>query len=109
MTGGTVERLMERYGQRVEVVRAGERISARAFLQPILSKGAEDPQRLPTPLGLRREDRFLYLGTQALAAGQDRVEWNGQKFWVQTAQPVYVGRALTHWWAVLLPADKEET
>lgn len=109
MIGRTIWSLMERYGQEVEVVRGEEYVSTRAFLQPILSKREDAHQYLPTPLGLRREDSFLYLGMEELTAGQDRVGWNGQKFCVQTAQPIYVGSELSHWWAVLVPADKERT
>lgn len=105
----SVNSLMRRYGQRVEVLRAGESTPARAFLQPITDKGEQ--QYLPTPLGLRREDRFLYLGQAQveLKAGDSRVRWRGGIYQVQSAHPIYVGRELSHWWAVLIPADKEGT
>lgn len=101
--------LMGRYGQAVEVIRAGERIPARAFVRPIVSK-QEGRQHMPTPLGLRGEDRFLYLGEPQVevSAGADRVVWQDRKFEVLSAQPIYVGEQLSHWRAVLLPADKEE-
>ena len=44
-----------------------------------------------------------------MRAGRDQVIWNETAFQVETAQPIYVGRTLCHWWAVLVPADKEET
>ena len=105
----TVNSLMRQYGQEVEVIRAEETVSARAFLQPITNKQKQEVQYLPTPLGLRREDRFLYLGQPQveLKAGETRVGWNGQMFDIQSAHPIYVGRGLSHWWAVLGPADKE--
>ncbi len=111
MTDQTVIQLMQRYGQRVELVRAGEVTSARAFLQPITRQREEQAQYLPTPLGLRREDDFLYLGPPQLElkAGQDRVRWLDQTFSIRTAHPIYVGSSISHWWAVLVPADKEET
>lgn len=110
MTCETVNSLMNRYGQVVEIVRAEEVISARAFLQPITNKQKQEMQHLPTPLGVRREDRFLYLGQPQVevTAGESQVSWNGQKFDVQSAHPIYVGRGLSHWWAVLVPADKED-
>lgn len=105
----TVNSLMRRYGQQVEVLAAGEVTSARAFLQPITSQREEEQQRLPTPLGLRREDQFLYLGQPQveLKAGEHQVRWMGGIYDVQSAHPIYVGRGLSHWWAVLTPADKE--
>ena len=42
-----------------------------------------------------------------LKAGETRVGWNGQMFDIHSAHPIYVGRGLSHWWAVLIPADKE--
>lgn len=111
MTDGTVVRLMKKYGQEVELVRAGEAITVRAFLQPIIRQREEQQQYLPTPLGLRREDSFLYLGPAwlELKAGRDRLRWRDQDFLVQTAQPICLGAEISHWWAVLVPGDKEDT
>ena len=105
----TVNSLMRRYGQQVEVLEAGVVTPARAFLQPITSQKEDGHQLLPTPLGLRREDQFLYLGQPQveLNAGESQVRWLGGIYDVQTAHPIYVGRGLSHWWAVLVPADKE--
>lgn len=111
MIDQTVIQLMRQYGQSVELVRAGEVTPTRAFLQPITRKREEQAQYLPTPLGLRREDDFLYLGPPQLElkAGRDRVRWGGRTFLIRTAHPIYVGSGISHWWAVLVPADKEET
>lgn len=107
----TAAELMRWYGQKVEVIRAGVGTPVRAFLQAVTRQREDEQQYLPTPLGLRREDRFLYLGPPEpeLQAGQDQVSWLGQEFVIQTAQPIYVGRQVSHWWAVLVPRDKEET
>lgn len=104
-----VPALMRRYGQRVEILGDGESRQVRAFLQPVRRKTSEEEQYLPTPLGLRREDRWLYLGEgeAALSPLTNRVKWNGKTFDIQTAQPIYVGDRLSHWWALLAPGDKE--
>jgi len=99
--------ILRRYGQPVTVYEGEQAgVSLRAFLQPVLERGKE--QEVPTPLGLRREDRYLYLGPRdvTLTAGTSRVEWKGQRFEVQSARPVGGGQA-HHWWAVLRPCDKE--
>ena len=44
MIGETVNSLMRQYGQEVEVIRAEEKISARAFLQPITNKQKQEVQ-----------------------------------------------------------------
>lgn len=62
----------------------------------------------PQPLGLRREDRFLYLGKpeEPLTPGC-WVEWNGTGYEVQTAHPIQAGGRTSHVWAVLRPRDRE--
>ena len=100
--------ILNRYGRTVTVYPEpnGGGISLRAFLQPVLEKG--EGQESPSPLGLRREDRFLYLGPAdtRLQAGVSRVEWGGQDYEVQSAHPVGT-EAVHHWWAMLRPRDKE--
>ena len=100
--------ILARYGQKVIIRRSreGEGLERRAFLQPVLEKGAE--QSVPSPLGRRREDRFLYLGPAdiPLTEGLSPVAWQGQEYEVQSAHPVGAGKA-HHWWAVLRPRDKE--
>ena len=100
--------ILARYGQDV-TLHSGEEtqgVALRAFLQPVLDKGRE--QEVPSPLGLRREDRFLYLGPPgtSLTAGVSRVVWAGRAYEVQSAQPVG-GQSVHHWWAVLRPGEKE--
>lgn len=100
--------LLDRYGRQVAVTRRedGQTRQTAAFLQPLLEE--RTGQLAPSPLGLRREDRFLYLGPPdvRLTPG-DRVDWGGQAFWVQSAHPVYIGGQPSHQWAVLRPRDKE--
>lgn len=97
--------ILARYGQAVTVYRTetAEGVPLRAFLQPVLEKGTE--QSLPSPLGMRREDRFLYLGPGdvPLTARESRVAWAGRDYEVQSAQSVGSGN---HWWAVLRPRDE---
>ncbi len=110
MMDAAVAGVMRRYGQAVEVGPAGEMASARAFLQPVIHHRKDDQQYLPTPLGRRPEEQYLYLGEpgRALEAGRDRVRWNGREFLITRAHPIYVGQSLSHWWALLRPADKED-
>jgi len=95
--------ILAKYGQSVSVFDGEKSVHVRAFFQPVLEKSRE--QEVPSPLGLRREDRFLYLGPadMALTVGISRVEVQGQVYEVQSAH--LVGES--HWWAVLRPRDKE--
>lgn len=109
MTDRAWKSILRRYGQEVTLHPAGggEGISLKAFLQPVLQK-SED-QQVPSPLGLRREDRFLYLGPADVPlADGDQVEWQGGHYAVQSAHPVGPETG-GHFWALLRPVDEEGT
>lgn len=98
--------LLAMYGQEVTLRLEGmEDRPLRAFLQPVLDRERE--QRLPSPLGQRLEDRYLYLGPAdiPLEAGRSQVEWKDRAFEVQSAHLV----GDSHWWALLRPRDREAT
>ena len=99
MTGGVLRGLLKRYGQTVCLHSGGgQEVQTRAFLQPVLDR-RED------------RDRFLYLGPpDAPLEGLEEgwLQWNGRKYEIMQAQPIYVGRRLSHWWGLLRPRDAEE-
>lgn len=100
-------RILSRYGQSVNVYdREGQKTLVRAFFQPVRDKGAE--QSVPTPLGRVEQDRFLYLGPAEIPLdGRCRIVVEGESYRVETAQPIYVGETVSHWWAVLTHRAKE--
>lgn len=91
--------VLERYGQKVLVDGAEEK----AFVQPIRDRNA---QLAPSPLGLRREERAVYLGRAdlPLVPRQTRVVWQGEEYEVRTARTVGEGH---HIWAVLQRKEDE--
>lgn len=97
------ERLLARYGQTVEIHPKGspDGETVRAFLQPVPERREGRSQREPTPLGLARRDRFLYLGPPGIEMDGCTVVWRGTRFGVRTAQAVYVGDRISHQWALL--------
>lgn len=111
MKSSDFERFLARYGQCVSVHYRDEPVgvAAHAFLQPLREKNKA--QELPSPLGLAWHDRFLYLGDPGVpldGLGEGFVECRGERYDVVSAQPVYLGGELSHWWGVLLPRDGEE-
>lgn len=103
--------ILRRYGQEVTVFtrRDSQGKTGRALLQPMRDTGVQ--QLLPTPLGGRREDRFLYLGEPGLpleAGTGGRVECALGTFSIQSAHPIRAGAQTSHWWAVLRPRDRRE-
>lgn len=102
--------LLERYGQTVDLHPGGQKgtLTVKAFLQPVLEKNRT--QYLTTAVGARRQDRFLYLGTPEipLSSGDGSwVDWDGRRYEIESAQAIYVGESISHWWAVLRPGEEE--
>ena len=99
--------ILARYGQAVTLYPAGggQGVEARALLQPVLSRGED--RTVPSPLGLRREDRLLYLGPARLPLEDGgTVEWAGGRYAVVSTHLVGP-RMGQHCWAVLRPRDQE--
>ena len=98
--------IVQRYGQQVKVCQkqGEEALHAKAFLQPVREKG-EFPLS-PSPLGLQREERLLYLGVSNLQLfpGESTVIWKEVSYEVQSVHPVNGG---CHWWAMLRRLDGE--
>ena len=101
---GAWGRILDKYGQRVAVVRDGAETLCRAFLQPALETREDWFQSLPTPLGTVRRDQWLYLGPPEVSLdglGDGYVAWNNTQFEVRAAQPVCLGEDTIYWWALL--------
>lgn len=100
--------VLPRYGQTVTLTRRdGGQETGRAMLQPILEKAGGKAQEIFTPLGVKSNNRYLYLGPPDLALDQAAyLTCEGRDFAIRQAQPVRVGESCTHWWGIL--AGREE-
>ncbi|MEY8401778.1 hypothetical protein AALA54_00350 [Oscillospiraceae bacterium 44-34] len=95
--------ILARFGQDV-ALRGAETAACRALVQPLLDKGTD--QEVHGPLGLGRQDRFLYLGPADRPLDLNTVvEWNGRAYRVQAAHRVGEGLC-PHWRAVLRPGEE---
>lgn len=96
--------VLGRYGRDVTVQTAGqEDVTVKAFVQPVLDKQA---QLAPSPLGLRLEERAVYLGPGgvALHPGETTVRCGEAVYEVRSARVVEHGH---HVWAMLQRMEGE--
>ena len=99
--------VLARFGQDVTLYPAGggEGTPVRAFLQPLLRR--EEDQQIPSPLGLRREDRFLYLGPAHAPLEDGGTVARGTDRFSVVSTHLVGGRQEVYRWALLRPCDGE--
>ena len=97
------ESILRRYGQRAEIIRGTEHETVKAFLQPVLDR---DEQLVPSPLGMTREERVLYLGPVGvpLYPRESVVRWGGADYEVCSTRTVGDHH---HIWAILRRKEAE--
>lgn len=96
--------ILNRYGRCVLVSTPGrEDLEVKVFLQPVLDR---DEQLKPSALGLRREERMLYLGPGEveLFPGETVVKDGACRYEVRSTRTVEGGH---HVWAVLQRMEDE--
>lgn len=96
--------ILNRYGRQVSVCNPGqEEISVKVFLQPVLDR---DTQMVPSPLGLRREERMLYLGPGdvMLSPGETVIREGQACYEVRSTRSMEDGH---HVWAILQRMEGE--
>lgn len=104
-----IGRELERLGREVTLYtpQHPDGIGVRACFQPMRERGTA--KAAPTPLGWVVQDKFTYIGPAQvrLEGGNCRLEADGVCYRMRTAQPVYAGGELTHWWAVFDRREQE--
>lgn len=102
------EAVLQRYGRPAALHDGEFEQIGLAMVQPLFEKSE---QWTPTPLGRKREDRFLFFGAPELEAdriGEDGyIEWDGARYEVVTAQAVSLGKRVVYRWAVLRPREED--
>lgn len=105
-----VTMVMRRFGMPVKAILAGEVREGYAFLQAVPERKERGRQFVPSPLGIVREERFLYLGEAELSLeGMDGgyLLCEGRAYAISSAQAIYLGKTLSHWRAILTLREEE--
>lgn len=106
--GSQISALIQEYGQDVTLWSQAEDCfsQGKAILQYV--KGT-DSQYGMTVLGEENKQRLLYLGLacEKISALGDWVLWEGKKYLVISAHPVYVGTTMAYWRGILKEMGQE--
>ena len=105
------EKILARYGAPVTIHAYGEEEgkATLALIQPIRDK---QRQRVASPLGWYKRERYLYLGSPNVSpeVGEGGfLRCRGQEFEVYSARRVDLGKQSCHWWAILLPREEAQS
>lgn len=101
-----ISALIQGQGTTVSVVSGEEQRECRAVIQVVKQNQA---QFTPTAYGLEDGLKYLYLGTAGvpLSSQGDVVLWNGGRFAVVAAHPVYWGSFIAYWRGILEPMAED--
>lgn len=95
--------ILERYGQTVCLRRGEEESSVKAFFQPVREKAAGEE---PTPLGVARRGKYLYLGPSREALEDvEELGWNGRAFHLLRWREFPVGDGVAYLWGLFEEMD----
>lgn len=99
-------RILRSYGKTVTIFPKGATsgVSGLALLQPVSKGKDEEPQCLPTELGVVLQERFLYFGEAGLSLENmegERLFCDGTEYRIHSPQAIYLGRRLCYWRAML--------
>lgn len=98
------KRILSWYGQDVTLSQGEARRTVKALIQPVLDGSRE--QAAPSPLGVGRQEQFLYLGAVEQPMDTDTVvEWRGRRYRVKRTH-VAGAEVCPYRWAMLCPRDE---
>lgn len=100
-----VDREIDRYGSQVTICRDGERIEARAFVEPLRYRNKIYIGGEYRPLGKLRREKYLYVGSAAhrLEENHSVIETQGAQYIVKRCETYYVKDLPIYEWAILVP------
>ena len=95
--------LLERYGQKVTVYRAGLATEVRAFFQPVNERASGETI---TALGVAPTGKYRYLGPVELDPEEvEELAWNGRVFRLLRVRAVPAGEEIAYRWALAEELD----
>ena len=94
--------IFNRYGLGATLIREGQEIPIRVFLDSMRESEKQVPYAVNF-LGSVDDRRWLCLCRTELRES-DIIQYDGDSFAICTAVPVYAGKELSHWWAILMAA-----
>ena len=104
-----VDREIGRYGSTVTINQGGNRISTRAFLEPLRYRNKIYIGGEYRTLGLLRREKYLYVGKSIhrLVENKSVIETQDNKYIVKRCETYFVKDTPVYEWAILVPYGEE--
>ena len=104
-----VDREIGRYGSSVTINQGGNRISTRAFLEPLRYRNKIYIGGEYRTLGFLRREKYLYVGKSIhrLVENKSVIETQDNKYIVKRCETYFVKDPPVYEWAILVPYGEE--
>lgn len=106
----TLEKVMERWGTSMSLLRQGKETPLKGFLQETGSRNWQNMEKVFTPLGEIPRGQYLYLGPLEPRVNVGDVLLQGNRiFEVRRAEAVYCGDGPVYCWGLCVEKGGEDT
>ena len=104
-----VDREIGRYGSSVTIDQGGDKISTKAFLEPLRYRNKIYIGGEYRTLGFLRREKYLYVGKSVhrLVENESVIETQGNKYIVKRCETYFVKDTPVYEWAILVPYGEE--
>ncbi len=107
-----VDREIGRFGSQVTICQGGQRIPARAFVEPLRYRNKIYIGGEYRPLGVAIREKYLYIGRPAYRLHENRsvIEAHGERYLVKRSETFFVRDLPVYEWAIMVPygAERED-
>ncbi len=97
--GELMERMIDRYGGPLTLLRKNKNVNFRGFLQPYMSR--QEPDLKMSPMGQIPLGRFLFIGPGSIPVEQgEDIRQGNRVFTLRQAEPVYWNGNILYYWGM---------
>ena len=104
-----IGKILRCYGRTVRILREGQTVEVKAFLQSDTGRVERLTRLHPGPLGQENQNRYVYIGpAEEPLTGGTELEAAGKAYLVRTAELIYAGEEAAYVWAMCVEKGATE-